>query len=145
MKNLNIFGVHWKIWFLVGIGVTKNQYRGGDCLKVGDCTVFRFRGGLGQKGEGGIFENGGLVPQCILRTTQKKSWKVCLNLCSCKWLRPVHSLVRYLTSLQWWQSKTLFGDDLINFNKLFLERPRLATFQKLGSNFFHSITVDRKK
>ena len=35
--------------FIVGRGITKNQYREGDCLKVGDWTVFRFRGNLARK------------------------------------------------------------------------------------------------
>ena len=34
MKNYNILGVHWKIQ-LLGVGVTKNQYRRGDCVKGG--------------------------------------------------------------------------------------------------------------
>ena len=29
VKNFNIFEVHWKIQFLGGGGLTKNQYRGG--------------------------------------------------------------------------------------------------------------------
>ena len=47
------------------------------------------------------------------------SWKLCLNLCWRKWLRPRLSFVRYLISLQLWQSNTLFRDGLINFNKFF--------------------------
>ena len=35
MKNLNNFGVHWKIRFLggQGVGSWKKQYGGGNCLK----------------------------------------------------------------------------------------------------------------
>ena len=29
MKNFNIMGIHWKIQFLGGMGVKKNQYIGG--------------------------------------------------------------------------------------------------------------------
>ena len=30
MKNVNILGVHWKIWLLAGVGeFTTNQYKGG--------------------------------------------------------------------------------------------------------------------
>ena len=75
----------------------------------------------------------------------KVSWKLCLNLCSRKWLRPGCSLVRYLVPLQLWQLNTLFGDGLINFNKFFLKALRLAALRRLGSNLFHSITVDAKK
>ena len=64
MKNFNILGVHWKIWFLGG-GLTKNQYRGDELPKKGAWTVCRFKGGLGKKDGGGVFE-GGLIPQCIL-------------------------------------------------------------------------------
>ena len=73
------------------------------------------------------------------------SWKLCQNLCSRKWLRARRSLVSYLISLQLWQLNTLFGDDLINFNKLFLKTLRIAALGRLGSNLFHSITVDEKK
>ena len=47
--------------------------------------------------------------------------------------------------LQLWQLKTLFGDGLINFNKLFLKTLRLVALRRLGSNLFQSITVDGKK
>ena len=59
MKNVNILGVHWKIWFSGGGGFTKNQYRGGeDCLKKGALIVCQFKegGGLGKKEGGGVFE-----------------------------------------------------------------------------------------
>ena len=47
MKNYNIMGVHWKIWFLVGF--TKNQYIAGNLLERGAWTVCRFKGGLEKK------------------------------------------------------------------------------------------------
>ena len=53
--------------------------------------------------------------------------------------------MRYLIPLQLWQLNTLFGDGLINFNKFFLKTLRLAALRRLGSNLFHSITVDGKK
>ena len=51
MKNLDILGVHWKIWFF-GQEFAKNQYRAGGCLKVGGGTwkVCIFKGeGLARK------------------------------------------------------------------------------------------------
>ena len=33
MKNFNIMGAHWKIWFLGGF--MKNQYIDGEMLKMG--------------------------------------------------------------------------------------------------------------
>ena len=73
------------------------------------------------------------------------SWKLCLNLCSHKWLRPRCSFVRYLLPLLLQQLKTLFGDGLINSNKLFLKTLKLVALQRLKSSLFHSITVDGKK
>ena len=55
MKNFNILGFHWKIWFLGG-EFMKKQYRRGDCLKRGALTVCRFKGGLGKKDGEGVFE-----------------------------------------------------------------------------------------
>ena len=50
MENYNIFGVHWKIWFLGGGGVPKNQYKGGNCLKGGGLGKFTdLRGALARK------------------------------------------------------------------------------------------------
>ena len=72
-------------------------------------------------------------------------WKLCLNLFWRKWLRPRRSLVRYLISLQLWQLNTLFRDSLISFNKFFLKTLRVAVLRKLGTNLFHSITLDGKK
>ena len=54
MKNFNIFGVHWKIRLLGGL--EKPIYRG-NCLKRGGAwTVCWFKGGLGKKEGGGVFE-----------------------------------------------------------------------------------------
>ena len=39
----------------------KNNIEGGDCLKRGTWTNFRFKGGLGKKELGGDFEGGGEV------------------------------------------------------------------------------------
>ena len=50
MKNFNILRVHRKIQ-LLGVlgGVTKNHYRGGDCLKRDTLTVCQFKGEPGKK------------------------------------------------------------------------------------------------
>ena len=57
IKNFIIMGVHSKIRILVG--VTKNQYIGGDCLKRGALGQFAdIRGGLGEK-EGVVLLGGG--------------------------------------------------------------------------------------
>ena len=43
--------VHWKIQLLGG-GFIKNQYRGGDCLKREAWTVYWFKGGWQESGDG---------------------------------------------------------------------------------------------
>ena len=40
---------------------------------------------------------------------------------------------------------TLFRDGLINFNKFFLKTLGVVVLRRLGSNLFHSITLDGKK
>ena len=52
--------------------------------------------------------------------------------------------VKYLIPLQFWKLNTLFGDGLVNYKKSFLKTLRLAALERLGSSFFHSITVDEK-
>ena len=63
MKNLNIFGVHWKIRVLGGVH-EKTNIEGG-LPKKGAWTFCIFKGGLGKKNGGGSFE-GGVIPQCTL-------------------------------------------------------------------------------
>ena len=57
-----LWGFTEKSDFLGG-GVTKNQYIyiGGNCLKMGAWTVFRFKGGIAKEES-----EGGLIPQCTL-------------------------------------------------------------------------------
>ena len=72
MKNFNILEVHWKIqlFFLGGGGepIHEKPIQRGDCLKRGTWTVCQFKGGLGKKEGGGVFEGGTLIPQCTLWT-----------------------------------------------------------------------------
>ena len=75
----------------------------------------------------------------------KESWKLCLNLCSRKWLKPSRSLVINLIPLGLWQLKRLLADGLINFRILFLKILKLLEFLTLWSSLFHSIIVDGKK
>ena len=69
----------------------------------------------------------------------KESWKLCLNLCSRKWLKPSRSLVINLIPLGLWQLKRLLADGLINFRILFLKTLKLLEFLTLWSSLFHSI------
>ena len=66
LKMKKIFwGFTEKSDFQGGGGVTKNQYRGGDCLKRGLGQFANLRRGLGKKKGGGVFEVG-LILQCTL-------------------------------------------------------------------------------
>ena len=49
------------------------------------------------------------------------SWKLCLNLCSLKWLRPSLSLVIDLIPLGFWISKKYFGGRSYEFKYFFLK------------------------
>ena len=53
-----------------------------------------------------------------LQTGFKQSWKICLNLCSHKWLGPTHSRVISLIPLWLSQSKTLLREGPMNFRRL---------------------------
>ena len=75
----------------------------------------------------------------------KQSWKLCLNLRSCKWLIPTHSRVISLISLWLLQLKLLLGEGLINFRILFLKTTKLFEFRRVGSKFFYSMIVEGKK
>ena len=75
----------------------------------------------------------------------KESWKLCLNLCSRKWLKPSCSLVINLVPLAFWQLKRLLADGLINFTILFPKLLKLLEFLMLWLILFHSVTVDGKK
>ena len=50
-------------------------------------------------------------------------WKLCLNLCSRRWLRPRRSFVRNLIPCGLWHANTLLGEGLINFRMTFLKVP----------------------
>ena len=72
-------------------------------------------------------------------------WKLCLNLRSCKWLRPTCSLVISLILLRFSQLKALSGIDLIIFRILLLKALKIPTFRIILSRLSHSIAADGKK
>ena len=88
-----------------------------------------------------------LISKPKLQNRFKEPWKLCLNLCSRKWLRTTGSLVINLISLRLWQSKRLLADGLIIFRIIFLKILKLLEFLMLWSYvmIFHSIIVDGKK
>ena len=58
------------------------------------------------------------LPQFHIGLTE--SWKLCLNLCSRRCLRPSRIRVIYLTAIGLWQSKNELEEDRMNFNMLLL-------------------------
>ena len=86
-----------------------------------------------------------LISKPQLQIGFKQSWKLCLNLCSRKWLIPTRSRVISLIPLWLLQLKTLLGEGLINFRILFLKSTKLFEFRRLGSKLFHSLNVEGKK
>ena len=73
------------------------------------------------------------------------SWKLCLNLCSLKWLKPSLSLVISLIPLGLRISKTEFGEGRMKLSIFSLKTEILLEFLRLGSKLFHSIIADGKK
>ena len=86
-----------------------------------------------------------LISKPQLQIGFKKSWKLCLNLCSRKWLIPTRSRVIGLIPLWLLQLKTLLGEGLINFKILLLKSIKLFEFRRVGSRLFHSMIVEGKK
>ena len=68
------------------------------------------------------------ISELQLQNGFKESWKICLNLCSRKWLKPSSSLVINLIPLGLWQLKRLLADGLIIFRILFLKVLKLLKF-----------------
>ena len=61
------------------------------------------------------------ISKLQLQNGFRGSWKLCLDLCSRKWLKPSHSLAINLIPLGLRQWKRLLADVLINFRILFLK------------------------
>ena len=74
-----------------------------------------------------------------------ESWKLCLNLCSLRWLKPSLSRDRSFIPLGLWQLHVLLADGLMNDRILFLKVAILSEFLIFQSNLFHSIIVEGKK
>ena len=67
------------------------------------------------------------------------SWKLCLNLCSRRWLSPSRIRVIYLIPIGLWQSKNELEEGCMNFSMLILQTLQLLHLRRLGSNLFDSI------
>ena len=77
-----------------------------------------------------------LISKPQLQYGFKQSWKLCLNLCSRKWLIPTRNSVISLMPLWLSQLKTLFGEGLINFSIIFLKTKKLFEFRRRGLKLF---------
>ena len=73
------------------------------------------------------------------------SWKLYLNLCSCRWLSSSRIHVIYLIPIGLWQSKSKLEEGSMNFRMLLLKTLFLPYLCRLLSNLFHSIITDGKK
>ena len=74
-----------------------------------------------------------------------ESWKLCLNLCSQRWLKPNLNLVNNLTPLGLWQLKTVLTEGRKMFKSVFLKIFKLSELRIFRSSLFHSITAEEKK
>ena len=83
------------------------------------------------------------LPQLHIGSTE--SWKLCLNLCSFRWLNPILNLVRYLIPRGLWILKILFGKGLIKSRICFLKTWNESAFFTKQSNLFHSVIAEGKK
>ena len=76
----------------------------------------------------------------------RESWKLCLNLCSLRWLKPSLSRDRSFIPLGLWQLNALLADGLMNDRILFRKVTILSVeFLISQSNLFRSIIVEGKK
>ena len=69
------------------------------------------------------------------------SWKLCLNLCSLRWLKPTRSLVSSFIPYMSATPNTLFGIVLINLSKDFLNILYDSELRKKIKNLFDIITI----
>ena len=69
------------------------------------------------------------------------SWKLCLNLCSLRWLKPTRSLVSSFIPYMSATLNTLFGIVLVNFSKDFLNILYNSELRISKLNLFHSLIV----
>ena len=83
------------------------------------------------------------LPQ--LQIGLSESWKLCLNLCSRRWLKPNLNLVNNLTPLGLWQLKVVLPEGRMKFKSVFLEMFELSELRMFSSSLFHSITAEGKR
>ena len=82
------------------------------------------------------------LSQQLIGFTQSR--KLCLNLCSRRWLKPNLNLVIGFIPIELWQLKFLLGVGRMNCKLPFLKRAEFSALLILLSTLLHSITVDGK-
>ena len=90
----------------------------------------------------GVVEISTSFPQ--LQSGLSVSSKMCLILCSRRWISPSRNLLSSFTTIGLWQSKILFAVGLINLGIFDLKMLSVSELWMLESNLFHSIMVDGK-
>ena len=83
------------------------------------------------------------LPQ--LQIGLSESWKLRLNFCSQRWLKPNLNLVNNLTPLGLWQLKTVLPEGCMKFKSIFLKIFKLFELRIFRSSLFHSTTAEGKK
>ena len=74
----------------------------------------------------------------------KVSWKQCLNLYSCRWLRLGRSRVKSLIPRGLWILKIILEQDRMKFKSFFLKVLKFAEFLILRPSLFHSVIAEGK-
>ena len=83
------------------------------------------------------------LPQ--LQIGLSESWKLRLNFCSQRWLKPNLNLVNNLTPLGLRQLKTVLPEGRMKFKSVFLKIFNLFELRIFRSTLFHSTTAEGKK
>ena len=89
-----------------------------------------------------------LVDLVVLPESQiefSESWKLWQNICSCKWLKPTLSLIRWVEPKELGKLKLLLGRDLLNSKNHFLKSLSEEEERLFESNLFHYIIMINKK
>ena len=89
-----------------------------------------------------------LVDLVVLPESQiefSESWKLWQNICSCKWLKPTLSLIRWVEPKEFGKLKLLLGRDLLNSKNHFLKSLSEEEERLFESNLFHYIIMINKK
>ena len=76
---------------------------------------------------------------------KNKSWNLCLNLCSARWINPSLILVRNFNPLLLSILSSWLGSGLMNFSITLLKTLQDVKLRILTSILFHSMTAGKKE